>query len=205
MNPSRIIGVVMLWAGPLFGQRGMAPKAAAVEGDVYLVMQSGDAKRAPGVTVFLLRDTPTLRLNLAGVCQMYDLKTKIPMGYYLALRDSMARASARNEFELYGKLSARLLPLGKSLESAKGDVIHDLFESIQLEGPLDTAGTGAAAHYTFPDVPLGAYVLFAQWTFADKVYQWLASVSVRSPTLVRRDLDNSVEASALLGCGTFPR
>jgi hypothetical protein len=43
---------------------------ASIEGDVYLVAQNGDVKKGPGRTVYLIRDSDSLRTKMAEACDV---------------------------------------------------------------------------------------------------------------------------------------
>src|SRR5712691_6295739 len=47
------------------------PQTGAIQGDVYLVMQSGDVKRVAGNTVRLLADSASVRGSVAGACSTF--------------------------------------------------------------------------------------------------------------------------------------
>lgn len=198
--------------------RGPAPATArgGVEGDVYLMMKSGDTKRGAGRAISLLRDTPHLRSALDSTCFTYRTIWKavrdsldavhkaIGAAADGALKEMSKNAGDRAAFERWNALSGHNIAYFDTL--AQHQRVIEAVTMVQVRQALvsatvDTVSAGMNAHFMFARVPAGTYILFGEWKIGDNDYQWWAPVSVVASKTLRRDLDNSVEADNRVFCG----
>lgn len=222
----RAVGAVLVGTSVLGAQspapaRKAAPAAPAaarggIEGDAYLVMQSGDTKRGAGRAIRLLRDSPQLQSDLADVCAALELRVA-------AIRDSMAGPTAatkdsseaayrrsladvlneskRQAWRTLSDRHIKMLETSTVLVAGARAQATAQIDRLIVQSTADTTGTGMNAHYTFTRVAPGNYILFGDWRIGDNDYQWWAPVTAVAGRTVRRDLDNSVEADDKLYCG----
>ena len=151
-----------------------ATRTGSVQGDVYLVMQSGDVKRGSGNEVRLVRTSDTLHADMERVCQRYA--------------DRLLPVWRR---------------VGSEPDSAVA-LEHDAREAMRtvlLGATVARAPTGINAHYRFVGVPPGAYVLWAETDIGERHYTWWTPVTVGASGSLTKDLDNSGEADARVYCG----
>ena len=168
--------------------------AGSIEGDVYLVMQSGDTKRGAGRTVFLVPATDSLAASTAAACENYGAKLNASVHHLTAIRDSMVAIPWVSDLlkRHADEVNARI--------AADGERTVSTVDSLLIAGMVDSTGTGAGAHYRFPRVPPGRYLLASDWRIAANNYRWAVAVTVKPGEAVHRDLDNSAEATDRLYC-----
>lgn len=238
----------------------------SIEGDVYLLMQSGDTKRASANHVYLLRDTDSLQRAIGAPCdsirdtkrnydaavaeyesrlarersgavaaaqkasanmraestafyQSMHTRTKARLVQLqgepspnipriLSTLDSIQRAEGQLEALSHGELLVKpKLPeppaaiAGLKTKWAMATVLAPTrVRAAILAAVLDTSGTGVNAHYSFPAVPPGRYVLFGEWTLGSSNYAWWKTAAVQAGQHLKLDLDNSAEVRAALYC-----
>ena len=188
-----------LLATPCDGQSGRATvtapppaaKPATVEGDIYLVMQSGDTKPGAGRTVYLLADTPEFRARHDQICTSHQA------------RHEVARAADSAEFERRSDLirTRQTLPstmpdAARRERAAAIDSVTSLIATvIRAQVP-----SGMAAHYRLEGVVPGRYILFSEWKIGNEDYQWWSPIVLTPAQAMRHDLDNSTEAGGKVYC-----
>lgn len=180
-------------AVPSHAQR--APSRGTIEGDVYLVMKSGDTKRGAGRMVLLLKDSPSLQASMHAACLQYALRVAPLVTWKRALEDSAAHASD----SLYA-LIARSTRVDRGIQALKDEAVDSIVAAIAAN-LVDSTSAGMSAHYVFEGVRAGRYVLYSQWQIADYGYRWWAPIAVAAGRRVRRDLDNSSELGTSIFCG----
>jgi hypothetical protein len=187
-------------SGILYAQAGRGQIGAAiVEGDVYLVMQSGDTKRGAGRTVFLLRDADgSLRdrppcFRGGRIRELEDWKAA------LTDTETMSRAGRRG-MPTIPEIVDRQWRIKKLLEDQRDSAQYDIIRSIAI-WMVDSAGTGMNAHYHLRISRPGKYVLFSSWTIVDREYVWWAPITVAAGGAYVKDLDNSVASDNADTCG----
>ena len=169
-----------------------AAKPATVEGDIYLVMQSGDTKPGAGRTVYLLADTPEFRTRHDQICASHQARKRVA--------EVADRAEWDRRFEL--------IRSGQTPPSTKPDAaIREFAQTIDSVTSLIATvlraqvPSGMAAHYRFDGVVPGRYVLFSEWKIGVEDYQWWSPIVLTSAQAMRHDLDNSTEAGGRVYCG----
>lgn len=163
---------------------GAAPASSAVlEGDVSLVLGSGETRRLAASTVYLVPDSVTR--SLAPLCVMRD-STRTQ---YVRMRRPirLARDAARRS---RGETRAAFLLQADSAGMAALAVLESVrraeMQIIERVTAQRSVQTGAAAHYAFTDVPPGAYALYSD---TDRGAFWFVPVQV-VPGRQTRDLNN---------------
>jgi hypothetical protein len=171
-----------------------------VEGDVYLVMKSGDTKRGTGRTVYLLQGN--VSESLARICASYDDLVSHQTDSLNAIRNRLydsAVAVARVSKAAEDRLRVRIGLTYHDQDSAKSRTqsltVHAIDDAIN-SSVIDTTGSGMDAHYVFSVAKPGKYVVFSGWTIGDRLYQWWAPIDVALGQTLKRDLDNSVEVGS---------
>jgi hypothetical protein len=191
--------------------RARGTPSASVEGDVYLVMQSGDTKKGAGLTVALSPDGPTLREALSSGCR----------AYYFEL-DRLAR-------ELVQALGAQNDLLRKKIEDIQAQRETDESAMVEAKARSDSlmarikttapaaaelvaakaaalasgrGSTGMNAHYRITGVTPGAYVASAMWRIGDQTHIWWKPVRVIGRDVVA-DLDNEAATDLNALCKPF--
>jgi hypothetical protein len=169
-------------------QKTPASIGASVEGDLYLLMKSGDTKKGAGLTVYLLRDTETLHTQWAAACTMSRTALDSLGRQETAIYDSITSGKVRKK--RLSELSSRLLPLSRQKDSlysrAKAAVRVAL-----AQASYRTEGTGINAHFRFTGVPAGKYILFAEWQLGSSDYRWWVPISLSEGQSLHKDLDTS--------------
>ncbi len=156
------------------------PKAGRVEGDVYLLMQSGDVKRGAGNTVRLLANyDDSLVRELGRICQTYA--------------QQLLAGWRRGELSYVG-----MPPLNR--DSPLRDSAQNAIRAALLKATLSEAATGVNGHYVFSDVRPGRYALWAETAIRERSYTWWTPITVAGRDSLKKDLDNSTEARAALYC-----
>jgi hypothetical protein len=110
-------------------------RAASLEGDVYLVMRSGDTKRAAGNTVYLIRDSDSLQRALGDACEGL-LSARATAARSLAAHpaaksdvDSRRERTLRDSIDRYAKvaMSPQSLPsVARAADSAAAHFENEL-------------------------------------------------------------------------------
>lgn len=163
----------------------------SVEGDVYLLMKSGDTKKGSGRSVRLVQESPAFVAARVAACQKF-------MGPALArfatIQDIRARVSKVTELSELDSVRTLLLATAKADSLAEAEVSASLTAAIAL-GTVAETGSGMAAHYRFPGLKAGAYALYSSWDIGDNEYRWWAPVALKAGQALIRDLDNSVEVA----------
>jgi hypothetical protein len=188
--------------------RRAAPVAGSVEGDAYLVMQSGDIKKAAGNPIFLIRDDAAFKAKYDSLCAA--LRSQ-----YLRLR--LADVQANAAYEKADSLWMSQLREGNApppeikplqahadayhaLQQARADVVSSV-RSALMGDTVASARTDMSAHYRFSAVNPGHYRLFGEKAIVDRQYQWWTTVEILPGQNLRKDLDNSAEANKSVYCG----
>jgi hypothetical protein len=186
-----LLAVTATIGPPLMAQRGKATRSAStVEGDVYVVTQSGDTKRGAGRTVLLLKDAG-VRDTIRAVCGR-ALQHQIDLTKWrAALLDTerLVRSGAYTTEDIYQILN-REQRIDKGIASWKVDARKAVLDAVAA-AIVDSTGTGMNAHYRFEVARPGSYFLFSDWDMGDNHYVWWAPVTI-GRTAAKRDLDNSV-------------
>jgi len=179
-------------------------QTATVQGDVYLVTQSGDVKRAAGNTVRLLAESDSLHLAIARACstfatdgaEMYARSQWFNRQSRQALNNNDLDRSAKLT-DAWGKLLEDSLPSLRARSRLRID-------SILLQRAVAEAPTGVNAHYRFAEITAGKYVLWTETMIGDNHYTWWAPIVISAGDSLTRDLDNSTEVDASLHCPPLP-
>jgi hypothetical protein len=164
---------------------------ANIEGDVFLVMQSGDVKPGAGETVFLLRNANELSTRLAAVCAGAAATLTHDDLWLGSLKDSL-------ELHAYGGTGApsaydlikREVVLDTEVARTQRALVRDR-EQLLGRSVVAQASTGMRAHYRFSAVAPGDYAVNGTQSIGENVYSWWARVSVSGQKTVTADLDNA--------------
>jgi hypothetical protein len=174
--------------------------SAKIDGDVYLVTQNGDVKRAASNTVSLVRDSDSLRAGLAAVCERMERDVR-PM---IQNADSLSRASGRASLAGDHRTSSRLLGLSNAILRDARRRLAGVPDSVRARitpAVVTTARTNVSEHYSFPAVPPGSYFLFAETVIGAQPHVWWQGVTVKRGEAITLDLDTKSEANRTLYCG----
>ena len=184
------------------------PVPGGVEGDAYLVMKSGDIKKAAGNEIFLIRDDSAFNADYNALCAALGSE-------YQRLRVAASQANDADEREmaarykrleetgtltLVGKTYQKYLDTHHAVEKANSDAVSSV-SAVLMRDTVASTRTDINAHYRFLGVKPGHYRLFGEKTIFDKEYQWWTKVEVVSDKVLRKDLDNSTEADKSVYCG----
>lgn len=192
--PARALALAFTILLPL-GARAQQARPA-IEGDVYLTMQSGDIRKIAANTVLAIP---------AGAFAAARKEVCAPRRAFI---DSLAARVARNK-----ALVDSLQKVGKEqplaeMRRAGDDEIHLLFLNDTLSTPIAQrlgavatarAALGLQAHYRFDSLPAGEYILHVATRIGNRDYYWAqpATVAAKPVTL---DLDNTNVHQLTLGC-----
>jgi hypothetical protein len=164
----------------------------SIEGDVYLMMKSGDTKRGAGRLVALFRADDSLEARTRGICGAFATSLRPIIAQLESLKNDAVKHPGYGATplfaDLWGKTNADLARVTEAMRVR--------YDAALLTSAAETTGSGASAHYAFPRVPAGKYLVFSSWPIGDvHHYAWIAPVEVAAGQHVKRDLDNSVETS----------
>ncbi|MGC9999900.1 MAG: hypothetical protein ABSE21_07350 [Bryobacteraceae bacterium] len=173
--------------------------AAVIEGDIYLLMESGDVRRGAGLAVHLLRDPDATAKLLASNCDQFQ-----SLNDDLERRQAAARAAATKAIgSSSGEFERRL-----EEESRLSKLIFELFDKttasadkILLDASMSKSNSGVNSHFKFDGVPAGDYALWARFPIGDRWYQWFIPVTVAPGEHVVRDLDTASMNRRVVYCG----
>ena len=155
----------------------------SIEGDVYLVMQSGDVRKMAASRVHLISQEAARRV--APLCEARDSATA---DYLQALRGRrVARDSARTRGPGRLEWQARANSAAAVAERAISSRRSEAEGIIQVLQAQPAAPTGMAAHYNFRNLAPGTYALFSDTNLA---YFWFVEVNLGAGQHAR-DLDNN--------------
>jgi hypothetical protein len=159
------------------------------------MMQSGEALRGAGRTIYLLRDTDDFHTRYAGICAHLDARYQRYKRVTKPIEDSLSKliegGASGDEWEaLWRRDSAAMDSISAEFRSGKSAIRTMIVGAVFRE-----TGTGMSAHYTFTDIPAGKYVLFGEWTIGKRNYQWWLPVEVRAGDRLQKDLDNAALAA----------
>jgi hypothetical protein len=179
-------------------QRPRRQAGSTVEGDVYLLMKSGDTKKGAGLTIFLRPQTDDLIAELRAICAKYE-RMITSTRFFLIGCCSCKDPPLPGGPEITRYVDA-LVDSAERLHAAqKPSAARSIRAKVTARPGLET-GTGMNAHYKFEKVPPGEYFLFGEWKIGDNNYQWWAPIELLPGTVLKKDLDNSVEADGLASC-----
>jgi hypothetical protein len=175
---------------------------SSVEGDVYLVMQNGDIKKAAANTVLLVQNTPALRVDLDSACAQISRYTR-SLGTDSGVID-LAKTFAKQRLGPRAD-SLQLVLVTRAIESQhRTEILIDETVSRTQKAlqaaTVATSPTGMNAHYRFSGVKPGDYLLFAETTIGSLYYQWLGGFSVKAGEALAKDLDNSIAIQGQTFC-----
>ncbi len=175
------------------------PQTGAIQGDVYLVMQSGDVKRVAGNTVRLLADSASVRRSVAGACSTFARDGHALSEHYELLIKQFNQALNRSDVDQADRFRVASEHVLDSLPALRLRTRSSI-DSALLRATVAEAPTGVNAHYSFPTLKPGRYILWASTTIGDKNYTWWAPIVVGAGDSLKKDLDNSSEADASVHC-----
>jgi hypothetical protein len=170
-----LVGVVALCA--------CKERTRVIDGDAFLMMQSGDAKKASGITVYLV-DAGRVHAALARLCDPLAKDGSLALlrewlGDAKALKENPEIGSPR--WKRFSQNSARAEAIGTRLTAA-GD-------SAFMQSARDSARTGLDAHFRFSNAT-GRSVLFSRWGVGGSLYAWAAPVPAGDSVRVNLDANN---------------
>lgn len=165
------VALVLLHVVPISAraQQEQRARTATIQGDVYLVMRSGDTKRGAGLRVALVTPSTPILDNVRAMCRSRD-STLLQKVKKLELPDSAALASV--------------------WETERKRAQQDLSGILLAYGQPVFAKTGINAHYRFSGVRPGSYLIYSEWTIGDMSHVWLTTASVGAGESITVDLDN---------------
>jgi hypothetical protein len=172
------------------GRPASGQQLAAVEGDAFLVMASGDVKPVAGTAVRLVRLDAAAGAAVAASCQvvpaLIERRDSLRRALY-ATTDSVHRARGRRKDDLEGRrddLDGRAHSADLRVRDGTARVLQVLARASVAESP-----TGVQAHYSFRDVQPGTYALWLETSVFGTSYVWFRPV-ILAGQAVRFDLDN---------------
>lgn len=177
-------------------------EAGPLEGDVYLVTKSGDIKRGAGRTVLLIADTDSLAAVGTLLCSAHHAAQEQLRADWLAAQQAHAKgldayvAETRAGVQYSDARQQALRTLKAAADSAARRVAREpstAFDRLLARFATLTqseSSTGMSAHYTFPALPIGKYVLLSEWTIGDIRYVWWRRARVAAAIATTVDLDN---------------
>ena len=218
------MGTVVLLAGVIAGCRHQ-PSTGSIEGDVFLVMQSGDVKQGAGNTVYLIRASDSLSRGLAAICADFrkkvgataarmpsdgtgdtptkligDTSIEVVQSYVSLLKETTEQLADMT----WGDHSPKATATRAGFDSI-GAFVSEAKAAVRAQLALATVsqtGTGMKAHYRFDQALPGSYDLWAETTIGNNPYTWWAPLTVKAGDSLHVDLDNSKEKAATLYCGS---
>jgi hypothetical protein len=161
------------------------PAPAHIEGDVYVVMKSGDVKRIAGNRVYLLKaDTA----KLAPACKAVRIAA-ISYG-----TDTTVVATKRSLYEIFGGRTRRAeidaaVRARDSTDRAANEHALALARSVD-SAVVASAPTGVGGRFRFDSVSPGSYVLHARTSLYGTTHAWFVPITLGGGASVTRDLDN---------------
>jgi hypothetical protein len=173
---------------------------AVIEGDIYLLMESGDVRKGAGLTVHLLRDSDATAKLLASNCDQYrSLYGDLDRREAAARAASMSalRSGSYDEAQRQGKEETRLSGLTFKLF----DETTASADKILLDASISESNSGVNSHFKFDGVPAGSYALWAQFPIGERWYQWFIPVTVAPGVRVVRDLGTASMNRQVVYCG----
>jgi hypothetical protein len=156
---------------------------AAVQGDVYLVMKSGDVKPVAGSTVYLLPDSAYRRI-------VHEVCRNAPMLIARRLLDSLPARRTRAD-----STADSAAVLAEKWVEASANLLANAFVSSGKSTP-----TGMRAHYVYPEHMPGNYWLWASTQLSSTSYFWLSPVQLVGGKNVTLDLGNTIVREGALDC-----
>lgn len=197
-------------------ESGSESALARVEGDVYLLMQSGDTKRGSGLPVHLVRHSDSLESRLRAECRHLDSVAARLMSQHLeysrraqALHDRATRhTQAENYNQAAEAADAAAAQDRRASQAMREAEALTTTSAVNLRAILSAASSrvttsGLAAHFTVDSIPPGLYMLVAEWPVGERSYRWLVPVTAVARQTLRQDLDHSnASEDALYGLCT---
>lgn len=173
--------------------------AASVQGDVYIVMQNGDTKRGAGRTVSLVPDRDSLHNTIQAVCVAhYATANRNAEAWAAAMAANTAAMKARVDSILSHGVedTAAVYRTDRVADSTKRLVVMEpaialslLLHNVQ-QLRVAEAPAGMSAHFRFPAVQSGAYLIVSSWPIGEHHYVWWKHVTLRPGVAATQDLDN---------------
>lgn len=189
-----VVGLALL-ATPLMA----SAQGATIEGDVYLLMKSGDTKRGSGRIVQLVPLAGEFAEAKAKLCTAMTSRIDYLLGPYAdSVNTEIAAAQKKRDRIAVLSFEGKRDVLLRQLNDSARTLLLDLMQ----KHATGTTGSGMNAHFVFSGVQPGRYAIYSEWTISDNEYAWWAPVSVLQGARLVRDLDNSVEISAIGGLPT---
>jgi len=151
----------------------------SIEGDLYLLTQSGDVRAGAANEVALIPRVAAVAERWSALCREQD-ETFQALNAQL---DARLAATPRADQLRVGQAN-----LAELLAAARrhGDERDILIRSMAVA----RAGTGMQAHFRM-EAPPGSYWLFAKMNLGEVPYVWFVPVVMRDGESIRLDLDNN--------------
>lgn len=170
-----------------------------IEGDVYLLMRSGDVRKGAGLAVHLIRDPDAVSALLTANCDQYrpryadleHLQTKRQQ----EVTDNIGRSTSDfqqaldNQRRAYGQMT-------ELFDSTTASA-----DRILLAASLTSVNSGVNAHFKFENVPAGSYGLWTQFPIGEHSYQWFIPLRLVAGQHLVRDLDTDSMNREVVYCG----
>jgi hypothetical protein len=181
--------IIVLLVCLFISSSAAAQNTGSIEGDVYLLTQSGDIKKGAAGKVDLV---PRARVKRGwnSMCARYDA-----LWAASSKRDSLERASVSEPDEQLAvsiRISARI----DSLLLVTNEMKIARMISLGASAP-----TGISAHYRFLGIPSGEYVLFSSMRLGGKLMTWVVPVTIQNGKRPAFDLDNNNVEEGAPPCG----
>ncbi len=157
-----------------------AQQGASIEGDVYLLNKAGDVKKGAAGTVGLLPVGPKTDAAVMAACSVNSAKTSVAIK---AIKAAGASVDAQT--------AALFATMNQEVE----DRITQLMTAAVMRSP-----TGMDAHYRFPGVKPGRYIIISYMKMGKDTEPWAVPVTVASGKSLRIDLDNNNTGAIAIGC-----
>jgi hypothetical protein len=153
---------------------------AALQGDIFVTMKSGDVKRGADVEVGVVRVDEELVKGWEAILADYDTAAAT------AIRQrSENRRTRADALSAVGRYDEALAVLSEA--DRDPDPLRDIREPFRqraraLIGPrlVTTVRTSAEGHFRFVDLPPGRYLVVAQHKVFDTALRWAVQTSLQS-------------------------
>jgi hypothetical protein len=192
-----------------------APAVSSIQGDVFLMMKSGDTKRGAGLTIYLLPDSAAMQAVDSGCASVkramaalgdslesaYDSLEKASNAAQRALIADILSERKRAEWDKRTMAQMASLAKGAVARKRARSEAMSMMNSVIRRTATDSATTGLNAHYSFARVAAGTYIIFGSWSIAENDYAWWSELELSPGQNITRDLDNATERSRTLYCG----
>ena len=159
---------------------------ASLQGDVYVLTQSGEVKKGAANTVYLvaLPLKQSFRDQFDSLCVIHNATFRD------WTKQNSERIIAAINSQKNSLIDATMASTLAHIDTVKQQQSEWRNRLVSYQSAF-TSPTGVNAHYAFTNIPPGSYLLVASMSLLARYYEWYVPVTLSAGGLVTVDLDSN--------------